>query len=101
MNLLRLRFLYRKEGFRIQSKKGAYFDEILKKNSGSATTKFLHAWKKVSVNDLDAYLNSAMEKGCTEVVVALLDYKNKVYSAQDLETHQMQQVEKEIWASPD
>ena len=81
---------------KLKAKWKACFDEIIQKDSGSAMARFLGAWKTVSLENLDYFITKATTHNCAEVIAVLLDYRNKHYSEEKVETHKEKQTEKEI-----
>ena len=81
---------------KIQAKKKVFFTEIIEKNNGSAMAKYLGAWKKVPISTLDEYINKASAQNSTEVVAVLMEYKNKLYSTDDVAAHETKKTEQEL-----
>ena len=69
-----------------------YIPKLIENREAAALTKMLSMVKKMSVEEIDAYIEKAEDR--PEIRVLLLEYKNRLYPAEVLEKMQEIQMEK-------
>lgn len=71
-------------------------DKIIEAGDAAAMERFLSLWKKVKLDDLDGYIETATEKGKTEMTAMLLSYKEKTYPPKRQEAIRQTEADKEL-----
>ena len=73
---------------KIKKNKKKLYPEFIRMNNSLVISRFLSFWKKVSLDDLEIYLNEATSAKCPSSTAVLLEYKQKYYSPKEQEQKQ-------------
>ena len=80
----------------IRRNKWGIFAKACSENNFEKLSLLLDVWKKVSLKDLDAYLDYCDEYGYADFTMYLMEYKNKHYPPEELDILEMDRIEKQM-----
>ena len=80
----------------IKRRKKRFAELLVLEKSGEKMKNFLSLWKKVSLDDLNEYLEMSTEDDSAEVTAVLLEYKRENYSDEEIEKYENDKAEKAI-----
>ena len=78
----------------IKRRKKRFAELLVLEKSGEKMRNFLSLWKKVSLGDLNEYLEMSTEDDSAEVTAVLLEYKRENYSDEEIEKYENDKAEK-------
>ena len=80
----------------IKRRKKRFAELLVLEKSGEKMKNFLLLWKKVSLDDINEYLEMSTKNDAGEVTAVLLEYKRENYSDEEVEKHENIKAEKAL-----
>ena len=80
----------------IKTRREKLIQKIIESDSEQAFARFCDGWKKIKLEHLEEYIEIATKANATKVTVALLDYKQRNYSAKKQAAKEQDRVEKDL-----
>ena len=80
----------------IKRRKKRFAELLVLEKSGEKMKNFLLLWKKVSLDDINEYLEMSTKNDAGEVTAVLLEYKRGNYSDEEVEKHENIKAEKAL-----
>lgn len=78
----------------IKRRKKRFAEFLILEKSGEKMRNFLFLWKKVSLDDLNEYMEMSIKNDAPEITAVLLEYKRKNYTGEEIEKHEKDNTEK-------